>query len=138
MDDTKILTLKHVELIFAETKADSKYGASITIDATDPELRDTIIKYHKANNLPEPKFKEYVNERTNETTMQYNVKLAKFVDIKGKENYGPSELGRGAVVNVVINAYDYDNNFNKGTSKSVTAIFIIEPKKNNAMDLIAE
>lgn len=137
-DDKRVLVLKKVNVIFAETNQESEYGASLTIDANDPDLRDMIIKYHKENNLSEPKFKEYTNERTNETTLQYNVKLAKFVDIKGKENYGAAELGRGAVVNVVINAYDYDNKFNKGTSKSITAIFIIEPKKNNAMDLIAE
>lgn len=131
--DKNELTLKHVKVLFVELDADNKYGASITIDATDSVLRDQIIKWAKENKLTEPKFKEYTNEKTNDTTIQYNVKLAKFVDINDKDG-----LGYGAVVNLLIGAYDYENNFGKGTSKSVKAIFVVEPKKNSNMDKIAE
>lgn len=131
--DKNELTLKHVKVLFVELDADNKYGASITIDATDSVLRDQIIKWSKENKLTEPKFKEYTNEKTNDTTIQYNVKLAKFVDINDKDG-----LGYGAVVNLLIGAYDYENNFGKGTSKSVKAIFVVEPKKNSNMDKIAE
>lgn len=131
--DKNELTLKHVKVLFVELDADNKYGASITIDATDSVVRDQIIKWAKENKLTEPKFKEYTNEKTNDTTIQYNVKLAKFVDINDKDG-----LGYGAVVNLLIGAYDYENNFGKGTSKSVKAIFVVEPKKNSNMDKIAE
>lgn len=131
--DKNELTLKHVKVLFVELDADNKYGASITIDATDSVLRDQIIKWAKENKLTDPKFKEYTNEKTNDTTIQYNVKLAKFVDINDKDG-----LGYGAVVNLLIGAYDYENNFGKGTSKSVKAIFVVEPKKNSNMDKIAE
>ncbi len=131
--DKNELTLKHVKVLFVELDTDNKYGASITIDVSEPDIREQITKWYTQNKLSEPKFKEYNNEKTNDTTIQYNVKLAKFVDINDKD-----ELGYGAVVNLLIGAYDYENNFGKGTSKSVKAIFVVEPKKNSNMDKIAE
>lgn len=127
------LILKHVKVLFVQLDEDNKFGTSITIDASEPDVRDQIIKWCKENKLSEPKFKEYTNEKTNVTTIQYSMKLAKFVNINDKE-----ALGYGAIVNILARAYDYENTFGKGISKSVTNIFVVEGKKNTGMDKIAE
>ena len=131
--DAKELVLKHVKVLFVQLSDKDKFGKSITIDASEPDVRDKVIKWCKENKLSEPKFKEYTNEKTNATTIQYSVKLAKFVEISDEDG-----LGYGAIVNLLIGAYDYENNFGKGVSKSVKSIFVVEPKKNNNMDKIAE
>lgn len=131
--DKRELILKHVKVLFVELDTNNKYGTSITIDATEPAVRDQIIKWCKGNKLAEPKFKEYTNEKTNVTTIQYSMKLAKFVNINNVEG-----LGYGAIVNILARAYDYENTFGKGVSKSVANIFVVEPKKDTAMDKIAE
>lgn len=131
--DPRELILKHVNVLFVELDDKNKYGTSITIDATEPTVRDQIIKWCKENKLSEPKFKEYTNEKTKVTTIQYSMKLAKYVDISDED-----ALGYGSVVNILARAYDYENTFGKGTSKSVTNIFVVEPKKNTNMDKIAE
>lgn len=131
--DKRELILKHVKVLFVELDTTNKFGTSITIDATEPTVRDAIIKWCRENKLNEPKFKEYTNEKTNVTTIQYSLKLAKFVEINNVEG-----LGFGAVVNLLVRAYDYENTFGKGISKSVASIFVVEPKKNTNMDKIAE
>lgn len=131
--DKSELILKHVKVLFAELDDKNKYGTSITIDASEPDVRDKIIKWSKENGLTDPKFKEYTNEKTKQTTIQYNVKLARFVEISDED-----EIGYGAIVNLLIRAYDYENTFGKGKSKSVVSIFIIEGKTNSNMDKIAE
>lgn len=131
--DKRELILKHVKVLFVELDTANKFGTSITIDATEPAVRDAIIKWCKENKLSEPKFKEYTNEKTNVTTIQYSLKLAKFVEINNVDG-----LGFGAVVNLLVRAYDYENTFGKGISKSVASIFVVEPKKNTNMDKIAE
>lgn len=131
--DKRELILNHVKVLFVELDSKNPFGTSITIDATEPEIRDKIIKWAKENKLNNPKFKEYTNEKTNQTTIQYSLKLAKFVQINDED-----ALGYGSLVNILVRAYDYENTFGKGTSKSVLSIFVVEGKTNTNMDKIAE
>lgn len=131
----KELVLKHIKVVFAELK-DKGFGTSITLDVTDPSIQSQISEWVKANNINggKARFKEYTN-KDGETTKQYNIKLSDYTVIKGKEGM---ELGYGAIINLVARAYDYDNQFGKGTSASASAIFIVEPRINTTMDKIAE
>lgn len=133
-DNKKELILKHVPIVFADTEDKKGFGKSITIDAGD--FKETIEAWVKENNINNGKanFKEYTNKE-GVTTLQYNFKLSDFTDIEGKDS---TELGYGAVVNLVASAYDYDNQFGKGTSASLRSIFVVEPRINSSMDKIRE
>lgn len=133
-DNKKELILKHVPIVFADTEDKKGFGKSITIDAGD--FKETIEAWVKENNINNGKanFKEYTNKE-GVTTLQYNFKLSDFTDIEGKDS---TELGYGAVVNLVASAYEYDNQFGKGTSASLRSIFVIEPRINSSMDKIRE
>lgn len=129
----KELVLNHVPVVFAETE-DKGFGKSITIDAG--EFKDVIEKWVKDNNINGgvAKFKEYTNKE-GVTTLQYNFKISKFTEIDGKDS---TELGFGAVINLIASAYDYDNQFGKGTSASLKAVYVVEPRFNSAMNRIKE
>lgn len=136
MEETKELILKHVKVIFAEME-DKGFGRNLTIDVTEPEIQKQITEWVKVNNINggEAKFKDYTN-KDGITTKQYNLKFSDYTEIAGKEEAG--SLGYGAIVNILARAYDYDNKFGKGTSASLTSVYIVEPKINTNMDKIAE
>ena len=144
MEDSKIIVLKGVNVIFSELK-DKGYGRSITIDATDIEIQNAIKEWAKTNNIKggEVKFKEYTNEKDGKTTIQYAFKLSEYTQISGKTTeegvtFGEKELGYGAKINLQARAFEYENKFGKGISASLDGVFIIEPAKNNVMANIAE
>lgn len=130
----KELILKHIKVVFAELE-DKGFGTSLTLDVTDPAIQKQISEWVKANNINggTARFKDYTN-KDGVTTKQYNVKLSKYTDIKGDAN----GLGYGAVVNIALRSYAYDNQFGKGISASAAAIFIVTPRVNTTMDKIAE
>lgn len=133
-ENKKELILKHVPIVFADTEDEKGFGKSITIDAG--MFKELIEAWVKENNINNGKanFKEYTNKE-GVTTLQYNFKLSEYTDIDGKES---CDLGYGAVVNLVASAYDYDNQFGKGTSASLRSIFVVEPRINSSMDKIRE
>ena len=131
----KELVLKHIKVVFAELE-DKGFGTSITIDATDQAVQDEITKW-VANydiNGGVAKFKDYTN-KDGETTKQFNFKISKYTEFGG---LGDKELGFGAIVNIVARPYSYDNQFGKGTSASLAAVYVVEPKVHTLMDKIAE
>lgn len=85
MEDSKIIVLKGVNVIFSELK-DKGYGRSITIDATDTEIQNAIKEWAKTNNIKggEVKFKEYTNEKDGKTTIQYAFKLSEYTQKIGR------------------------------------------------------
>ena len=132
------LTLKHVKVIFADLE-DRGYGRSITIDVTDPELKDLIEDWCKATGVNGGKanIKEYTNKDSGEVTLQYNFKLSKFTEIEYKEGIA-ERLGYGAVINLTARAFEYDNKFGKGISASLASVFVVEPAVSSKMDAIRE
>lgn len=137
MENTE-LVLTHVNVIFAELK-DKGFGRSITIDATEPAVKDAITKWVAANNINggTPKFKEYTG-KDGKTVNQYQLRLSEFTEVDGKNGEDEQDLGYGAVVNLKARPFTYDNKFGKGISASLRAIFIVEPRKNNTFDGISE
>lgn len=133
--ESKEIILKGVKVIFAELE-DKGFGKNITIDATDELVQKQIAHWVKVNNINggEPKFKDYT-DKEGKVTKQYTFKLAKYTDIAGRD---ASDLGYGAVINLIARAFDYDNKFGKGVSASLAGIFIVEPKINTTMNKIAE
>lgn len=131
--ESKELIIKHANVIFSEL-TDKGFGRSIVIDATDDEMQKQINDWSAENGV-KPKFKDYTNKE-GKTTKQYTIKLSEFTQIEGQE--GEKSLGYGAVVNVIIRAFEYSNKFGKGKSCSASGIFVVEPKTDTVMSKIAE
>lgn len=127
------LILKNVKLLFIELN-DKDFGSSITIDVTDEKIRKEIEQFYTSEGLT-PKFKDYTNAKSGESTKQYSVKLASFAEFRDEDdksfnidNVNPADikLGFGAEINVVIRPYKYDNKFGAGKSASATAIRVVK------------
>lgn len=127
------LILKGAKVLFIELK-DKDFGSSITIDVTDGTMRSAIETYYAGEGLT-PKFKDYTNKNTGEVTKQFSIKLASFVKIQDEAGNEYSiddvenklsqiKLAFGAIVNLAIRSYEYDNKFGKGKSTSVSALKI--------------
>ena len=116
---------------------DKGFGRNLTIDATESEIQKQISEWVKVNNINGgvAKFKDYTN-KDGITTKQYNFKFSDYTDIAGKEE--ETDLGYGAIVNILAKAYEYDNKFGKGISASLASVYVVEPKINSNMDKIAE
>lgn len=131
MDDKKKLKLKDVKVIFYSPE-DEGFGRSITIDATDSKVKEQIINWVKENNIGKdepgvPKFKEYTNEKTGETTTQFAFKLNDYTKYAGINGLSQENLGYGAIVDLIANAFSYANKFTGGKERvgqSVSAIVI--------------
>ena len=50
MEDSKIIVLKHVSVIFSELE-DKGFGRNIVINATDPKVQKAIVDWVKLNNI---------------------------------------------------------------------------------------
>jgi hypothetical protein len=130
------LTLKHITVLFTELE-DKGFGRNITIDATDDSIRSQIEEWANANDIT-IRIKDY-KTKSGDVVKQCQIKLSKFIRIAGKESaWGENNLGYGAIINMIVSAYEYDNKFGKGKSCSISNIFILEPAKNSKMDSIAE
>lgn len=131
----KELILKHIKVVFAELE-DKGFGTSLTLDVTDPAIQKQISEWVKGHNINggEARFKDYT-AKDGTVTKQWNIKVSKFTEIAGPYE---DQLGYGAVINLVARPYTYDNQFGKGTSASLSAVFVTEPKINTTMDKIAE
>lgn len=131
MDDKKKLKLKDVKIIFYSPE-DEGFGRSITIDATDSKIKEQITNWVKENNIGKdepgvPKFKEYTNEKTGETTTQFAFKLNDYTKYAGINGLSQENLGYGAIVDLIANAFSYSNKFTGGKERvgqSASAIVI--------------
>lgn len=127
--DLQKLTLKNVKILFSNLN-DPKFGNSITIDVTDNALQQAIAKFYKDNNFSkEPSFKTYVSENTNITTVQWTIKLSKFLTFVtpfseelSLEDLKPTDLERGTIINMIAYAYNYKNNFGEGVTCAAQTI----------------
>lgn len=133
---SKEITIKHANVLFVELE-DKGYGRNVTIDVTDDAIRTDIENWANENGL-KLRIKDYTQKDGN-VVKQLQLKFSKFMKVSGKESaWTEQNLGFGAVINLIANVYDYDNKFGKGTTASISNIFIIEPATNSKMDSIAE
>lgn len=131
MDDKKKLKLKDIRVVFYNPE-DEGFGTSITIDATDSKVKEQISNWYKENNIGKdnpgvPKFKEYTNEKTGETTNQFAFKITEHTKYAGINGLSDKDLGYGAIVDLIANSYSYNNKFTGGKERvgqSVSAIVI--------------
>lgn len=132
------LIIKNAKIIFAELE-DKGFGKNIVIDVTDKKLQKQIEDFYAENKVGEgaPKFKDYTN-KDGETVKQFTLKLSEYTDIEGKDGLGEKDLRYGAVINILVHTYEWDNKFGKGVSARVQSIFVVEGGVKTNMSKIAE
>lgn len=132
MDNKEIIVIKDAKVLFADLE-DKGYGRNVTIEVTDA-MKSQIEKWGKDNGF-EPRFKEYTNKNTDETTLQFTLKMSKFTEIDSEVSkeagYG---LRRGAVINLQARTFKYNNKFGSGTSASIAGIYVVKPAQNSMME----
>lgn len=133
LQDPKKIKLSGAKVVFYTSPEDEKaaeYGTSITIAVT-PEQKKQIQAFCKENNVGKngdpnrgvANIKEYTNEETGVTTEQFTIKFNEHTKFAGINGLSQSDLGYGAEVNVIANAYDYTK-FGGGTAISASAIVV--------------
>lgn len=133
LQDPKKIKLNDAKVVFYTGPEDEKakeFGTSITIALT-PEQKKQIEDFCKTNKIGKngdanrgvANIKQYTNEETGVTTDQFSIKFNEHTQFAGLNGLGQSNLGYGAVVNVIANAYDYSK-FGGGTAMSASAIVV--------------
>lgn len=132
------LIIKNAKIVFAELE-DMGFGKNIVIDVTDKELQDLITDFYKAEKIGsgKPKFKDYTN-KDGKTTKQFTIKLSDYTDIEGKDGLEAKDLRFGAVVNILVRTYAWNNTFGEGISARAQSIFLLEGGAKTNMAKIAE
>ena len=141
------LTLKNVQVIFANTEDvvvnGIKYGPSITINATAPEVKEAISKWVKDNNIGKgdkagvANFKEYTSEDSDPVT-QYTFKFNNFTKFAARNaEYNKDMLGLGAEVSLTANAFHYTTG-GGGISSSLQAVLVNKPKISGNEDALKD
>lgn len=124
--------LNNVEVVFANLD-DTGFGKSITIKATDPAVVEAITAWVTENKIGKgdkagvPNFKEYEGKK------QYAFKINDYTRFAGLNGLSVNQLGFGARVSLIANAFEYDNKFGKGVSSSLSAV-VIEKGADSASD----
>jgi hypothetical protein len=135
------LKLQNVKIVFANLK-DEGFGTSLTIDVTDKELQDKISAWVKENKIGKeagvPNFKIYQPEDSETETIQYSLKINDYTRFIGVNGLEKTDLGFGAVVDLVANPFVYNNKFGKGVSSSLSAVLVKEKGQTGADEDVAE
>ena len=129
------LKLKNVEVVFANLE-DEGFGRSLTIKVTS-ENETMINNFFKVNQIGnekskvigEPNYKEY--EGTKQLGIRFNDNT-KFAGLNGLDQL---DLGFGARIDCIINAFEYNNKFTRGTTfvgASLSAVVILSGRKTGA------
>jgi len=126
------LTLRDVPVVFANLE-DEGFGKSITIDVSDATVKKSITDWVKTNNIGKgdkagkPNFKEYEGKE------QYSFKINDYTRFAGVNGLSEKDLGFGARISLIANAFSYDNKFGKGTSGSLSAV-VVEKRVSTSAD----
>lgn len=135
--DSSKIKLQNVKVIFYTGPEDPKsaeFGTSVTVDVTDPTIRNQLVKFCKENNVGKKSdpnrgkanIKEYTNQESGETTYQYTIKFNDKTAFGGLNGLGQKDIAYGSVISVIANTYDYTK-FGGGTAMSASAIIVSKP-----------
>lgn len=128
--------IKNVRVIFA-TLEDEGFGRSITIDATDKDIKKGIEDWVKANKIGKDHPGE-ANFKTYEDVIQYNFRLNDKTKFVYRSGVPEGSLSYGAEISLSANAFEYNNKFGKGFSASLSAVVVEKAASTGADADIAE
>lgn len=136
------IKLKDVKVIFANLE-DEGFGRSITIDATDENTQKQISEWVKANKIGKGEkagvanFKEYQPEDGGKV-IQFSFRLNEHTQFVGFHGLDKGNLGYGATVSLIANAFEYNNKFGTGIGASLSAVLITKGSSTAADSDVAE
>lgn len=130
-EETTKIKLKDARVVFYNP-VDEGYGRSITIDATDETIKKQITEWVERNKIGKdepgvPKFKEYTNEKTGETTVQFAFKINDYTKYAGINGLSEKDIAYGSHIDLIANAFEYSNSFTGNKTRigqSVSAIVV--------------
>ncbi len=129
------LKLKNVEVVFANLE-DEGFGRSLTIKVTS-ENEKAINDFFKVNQIGnekskvigEPNYKEY------EGTKQLGIRFNDNTRFAGLNGLDKLDLGFGARIDCIVNAFEYNNKFTRGATyvgASLSAVVILSGRRTGA------
>ena len=129
------LKLKNVEVVFANLE-DEGFGRSLTIKVIS-ENETMINDFFKVNQIGnekskvigEPNYKEY------EGTKQLGIRFNDNTRFAGLNGLCQLDLGFGARIDCVVNAFEYNNKFTRGATfvgASLSAVVILSGRRTGA------
>jgi hypothetical protein len=135
MEQSKIL-LNDLKVIFFNLE-DEGFGLSVTVDVTDQKVQDKISEWYETNGIgkdkdaskSKPKFKDYTNDKTGVVSKQFSFKYNDMTKFAGLNGLTKENIGFGAVIDIVANAFTFDNKFGKGVGQSLSAVLVKEARK---------
>lgn len=141
LQDPKKIKINNAKVIFHTGPEDEKakeFGTSITIELT-PDSKKSLEDFAKENNLGKngdpnkgkANIKQYTNEETGVTTDQFSVKYNEHTQIAGINGLSAKDLGYGATVSLIANAYEYKK-FGGGVAMSASAIVVTKGSASSA------
>lgn len=147
LQDPKKLKLTGAKVIFHTGPEDEKakeFGTSITIELT-PDMKKALEDFAKENDLGKngdpnkgkANIKQYTNDETGVTTDQFTVKYNEHTQIAGINGLSEKDLGYGATINLIANAYEYKK-FGGGVALSASAIIVTKGSASSADADMAE
>lgn len=127
------LKLRGCEIVFANMEEKDGFKRSLTIKV-DSEKEKAITEFWKENNIGKqnpgvPSFKEY--EGTKQMNLSFNDNT-KFAYLNGTSE---QSLGWGAKIDLVVNAFTYNNKFTGGKDKvgaSLSAVLVTSGRVTGA------
>ena len=129
------LKLKNVEVVFANLE-DEGFGRSLTIKVTSDNetMINDFFKVNQIGNekskvIGEPNYKEY--EGTKQLGIRFNDNT-KFAGLNGLDKL---DLGFGARIDCIVNAFEYNNKFTRGATyvgASLSAVVILSGRRTGA------
>lgn len=147
LQDPKKLKLTGAKVIFHTGPEDEKakeFGTSITIELT-PDMKKALEDFAKENDLGKngdpnkgkANIKQYTNDETGVTTDQFTVKYNEHTQIAGINGLSEKDLGYGATINLIANAYEYKK-FGGGVALSASAIIVTKGSASSSDADMAE
>lgn len=128
------LRIDGAEIIFANLE-DTGFGTSLTIKVT-PEIEEKLNKFWEVNQIGNDKTVIGVpNYKMYEETKQLSLKVNEATKFAGVNGLNTDNLGFGATVNFILNAFEYNNKFTKGQTyvgASLSAVVILTGRRTGA------
>lgn len=136
----KKLTLKDVKVLFFDSSEKNGFKPSVTIDVTEP-IYDQLSKFWAENQIGKPKSGVAVGElnlKEYDGKYQFTIKLSPNTKYAGLDGLSKDNIGYGAIVDMQVNAYEYNNAFTGGKTfvgASVSAILVVREASANNNDI---
>lgn len=132
------LTIRGAEVVFASL-TDEGFGTSVTIKVT-PEIEEQLNAFYKENQIGnektvigKPGLKEYEGTKQHSIKINANTRIA-YIN-------SATAIGYGSDIDVIINAFEYNNKFTKGKTyigASASAIVVKSNRRTGADSDLSE